>query len=225
MTGVPDPRERLRRAATELGLQCTEAQVDLLLSYVAQLQRWNKTYNLTALRTSEQMLIQHVFDSLAVVPHVRAALAREQRPEPLLVDVGSGGGLPGVVLAAFCEGCRVLCVDAVEKKVAFVRQMAAVLGLPGLRAEHARIERMAPLDAAVVISRAFASLLDFARLAGDHVSAEGVLLAMKGRKPLDEIRALEAAGGWRVDRVEPLSVPELQAERCLVWMSHSEGTA
>lgn len=211
-------RSRLDRAAQHLQLDVTAEQIDKLLVYVEQLQRWNRTYNLTAIRDPDQMLVQHIFDSLAVVPVVTKLLDKKPVSGFRIVDVGSGGGLPGVVLAIMAPWA-VHCVDAVEKKMAFVRQMSGKLDLPHLHAHHARIEALEPFQADVVISRAFSSLVDFARLAGLHVAPQGCLLAMKGRRPDDEIAALDAEGRWTVESIEPLSVPELDAQRCVLRLS------
>jgi len=215
--------ERLRAASAMLGLSLDDARRARLLNFLAQMQRWNKTYNLTALRDPEQMLIQHVFDSLSVVtPFARALTAVAQ---PLIVDVGSGGGLPGVVLAVARPDWQVCCVDAVEKKTAFIRQMAGVLGLSNLSARHARIETLAPMTADLIVSRAFASLVDFVALAGRHAAVDGSLAAMKGRDPQDEIQALHAEGVWQARDVQTLIVPELSAQRCLVWMRRQHAQA
>lgn len=212
---------RLEHACQALGLAAIADQQEKLLRYLAQMQRWNRTYNLTAIRDPQQMLIQHLFDSLSVVQPLAEAL--EGRPAKIY-DVGSGGGLPGVVLAIMQPDWDVSCVDAVEKKTAFVQQMAGVLMLPNLHAMHARIERVAPADCDLVISRAFAALPDFANWAGRHVRTDGSLVAMKGKVPHEEIEALQAQGDWQVTRVQPLTVPDLDAERCLIWMRRSQGT-
>ncbi|MEI2417049.1 16S rRNA (guanine(527)-N(7))-methyltransferase RsmG [Orrella sp. JC864] len=210
---------RLQAAAQALDVPLAPAQAQQLLDYLAQMQRWNRTYNLTALRDPEQMLVQHVFDSLSVVAPLERELARQGRAaQACVMDVGSGGGLPGVVIAVCKPGWSVCCVDAVEKKTAFVRQMGGALKLPNLSARHSRIEQLDPAACDVVVSRAFASLQDFSRLAGRHVRPGGWLLAMKGRDPVDETAALEQDGQWAVARSEPLHVPELQAQRCLIWM-------
>ena len=142
---------------------------------------------------------------------------------PCVYDIGSGAGLPGVVLAIACPDWQVCCIDAVEKKVAFVRQMIGALSLPNLSVCHARAEQMAPGNCDVVISRAFASLDDFARLAGRHAGISGTLVAMKGKVPEDEIQAVHAHGQWKIDRIEPIAVPQLSAQRCLVWMRRGQG--
>lgn len=212
-------RQRLAAAAQVLDLELSAEQVDTLLAYIAQLQRWNRTYNLTALREPEQMLVQHLFDSLTVVKPLSNILDKNIVEKPCIADIGSGAGLPGVILAILRPQWQVHCIDAVEKKMAFVRQMSAVLKLPNLHAVHARVETLPSLNADIVISRAFASLLDFATLAGQHVSAGGQLAAMKGREPQDEIATLQQQTNWRVRQIQTLLVPELNAQRCLVWLS------
>jgi 16S rRNA (guanine527-N7)-methyltransferase len=197
-----------------LGLGISEAQSELLMRFMALLQRWNGTYNLTAVRDPEQMRIQHLADCLAVVPALRRH--REATGAKRLLDVGSGGGLPGVVLAVLEGSLSVTCVDAVGKKAAFVRQVAAELGLRNLHAEHARVEqlKLPPFD--IITSRAFASLADFTALTRKHLAPGAVWMAMKGKGPDEEVAALPA--DVEVFHVEPLFVPGLDAERCLVWM-------
>lgn len=208
-------RSRLEKASEDLALSLSPEQTEKLLLYVEQLQRWNRTYNLTAIREADQMLVQHIFDSLAVVPVVNQLLYKKPVDQFKIVDVGSGGGLPGVVLA-IAAPWAVHCVDAVEKKMAFVRQMSGKLNLPNLKAHHARIETLEPFQADVVISRAFSSLTDFTRLAGIHAAMDGCLLAMKGRQPDDEIAELQIENKWAVESIERLSVPELDAQRCVL---------
>ena len=196
----------------ELGI--SEAQSELLMRFMALLQRWNGTYNLTAVRDPAQMRTQHLADCLAVVPALRRH--REATGAKRLLDVGSGGGLPGVVLAVLEDNLSVTCVDTVGKKAAFVRQVAAELGLRKLHAEHARVEqlKLPPFD--IVTSRAFASLADFTALTRRHLAPGAVWMAMKGKRPDEEVAALPA--DIEVFHVEPLLVPGLDAERCLVWM-------
>ena len=215
---------RLDDAATALQLTLDEGQKSALLELVAQLVKWNRTYNLTALRDADQALVHHVFDSLAAVPPVLHSGASQHGAGLRILDVGSGGGLPGIVLAIALPQAQVTCIDAVEKKVAFIRQMAGVLGLRNLNARHGRVEDTEALDCNIVISRAFASLADFARLAGRHVAEGGRLVGMKGKNPVQEIAALELHGEWTARETQTLSVPELQAERCLVWMQRRETT-
>lgn len=206
-------QQSLQNIAATLSLPLSTLQVDTLIAYLALLQRWNGTYNLTAVRDPAQMLTQHLADCLAVIGPLRRACG--DAPCRLL-DVGSGGGLPGIVIAALNPSIDVTCVDAVGKKAAFVRQVSAELRLRNLRAEHVRAEQLkaAPFD--VVTSRAFASLADFVRLTRSHVAVGGLWMAMKGKHPAEELAALPA--GVDVFHVEQLAVPGLDAERCLVWM-------
>lgn len=203
---------RLDAGLQSLGLDLSEAQPDLLLRYLEMLGKWNQVYNLTAVRDPNEMLTQHLLDSLAVVePLGRQTGGKAGR----LLDVGSGGGLPGAVIAICCPQLRVDCLDAVGKKAAFVQQVAAGLGLPNLRGVHGRVERVAD-QYDVVSSRAFASLADFVNGSRQALAEQGVWLAMKGKRPDDEIAALPA--DVAVFHVEQLSVPELAAQRCIVWM-------
>jgi 16S rRNA (guanine527-N7)-methyltransferase len=194
-----------------LGLASSAAQTSALSRYIDLLQRWNATYNLTAVRDRAGMLTQHLADCLAIVPPLQRRAARGR-----LLDVGSGGGLPGVVIATLLPGWDVTCVDAVAKKTAFVRQVAGALNLPNLHAAHSRVERLQAQPFDVITSRAFASLADFTSLTRKHLAPGGAWLAMKGRVPDDEMAALPP--DVHVFHVEPLHVPGLNAQRCLVWM-------
>ena len=213
------PAEGLRDALAEIGdalaLGLTGAQIDVLLAYLALLQRWNATYNLTAIRDPAQMLTQHLADCLAVIGPLRRQGGDDGQHRRIL-DVGSGGGLPGLVIAALNPGHHVTCVDTVGKKAAFVRQSAGELGLKNLTAEHARVEQLKAAPSDVIVSRAFASLTDFTRLTRVQLAPKGVWMAMKGKTPGDEIAELPP--GLDVFHVEHLNVPGLQAERCLVWI-------
>ena len=212
---------RLRNAAASLRVELTSGQEESLLSYLDQLQRWNRAYNLTAVRDPEQMLVQHIFDSLAIIPALKPVLYKNTA-KPRIVDVGSGAGLPGLVLATLLPDADVHCVDTVEKKATFIRHAAGVLRLSNLEAHHARVEKLPPFEADIVVSRAFASLADFAKLGGRHVAQQGRMLAMKGREPVEEIEELATSTSWRVERIDTLQVPELDAHRCLVWLRNKE---
>lgn len=203
---------RLEAAAAQLQLDLSGQQRQKLLDYLALIAKWNKVYNLTAVRDPEEMLVQHLFDSLAVVGPLR----RHTGGKPTrLLDVGSGAGLPGTVIAICCPEIQVDCVDTVGKKAAFIQQSAAQLGVANLRGVHARVENLAgPYD--VVCSRAFASLPDFVTWSEGALAEPGAWLAMKGKRPDAEIAELPPTA--EVFHVEPLSVPELSAERCIVWL-------
>jgi 16S rRNA (guanine527-N7)-methyltransferase len=210
----------LMAAAGDLGLELSTGQAEALLGHLSLLQRWNATYNLTAVRDPAAMLRQHLVDCLAMVPALRRHLASHPQARRLL-DAGSGGGLPGVVLAVMLPQLAVTCVDTVGKKAAFVRQVAGTLGLPNLNAAHARVEALSDSPYDIVTSRAFASLADFVRLTEARLAPGGVWVAMKGLTPSDELQAVPAA--VEVFHVEPLLVPGLDAQRCLVWMRKAKG--
>lgn len=235
---------QLRQGLQALALDLSDTQVAQLLAYQDLIQKWTRVYNLTAVRDPQEMLTHHLLDSLAVVAplqsqmatiqtavpgsdaihtspiHTSPLVAKPTPPQPnptalRLLDVGSGAGLPGVVLAICLPDLRVDCVDTVAKKAAFVQQAAVALKLPNLRGVHARVEN---LDATydVVSARAFASLLDFTTLSAAALQAQGIWLGMKAKHPEQEIAALPS--GVQVFHVEPLQVPGLDAARCIVWM-------
>jgi len=218
---TPQTARLLQESAQNLGLLLEKHQEQVLLAYLTQLQRWNRTYNLTAIRDPQRMLVQHLLDSLSVI-----APLRRQWPQAIhVLDAGSGAGLPGLVIAIMQPQWRITCVDAVQKKVAFMQQAARSLRLDNVLAIHARVETLHHVTATCVISRAFAALHDFVRLAGARVAASGMLVAMKGKLPDAEIQLLAQnadCADWRVHMTEPLSVPLLDAQRCLVWLQRRQ---
>lgn len=210
----------LERGLTALGLALDAGQVQNLLAYLDLIQKWTKVYNLTAVREPNEMLTHHLLDSLAVVNPLRRQIELLHGPHNAtairLLDVGSGAGLPGVVLAICCPNIEVHCVDTVAKKAAFIQQVGLSLRLPNLHGLHARVESLTqPFD--IVSSRAFASLLDFTTWSRAALAGQGIWMAMKGKQPEEEIAALPA--GVKLLHVEPLEVPGLPAQRCIVWMS------
>jgi len=209
---MSDALTTLKSGAAELGLSLSDAQFEQLLGYLALIQKWNKVYNLTAVRDPQEMLTHHLLDSLtAVMPLVWYTQGQPTK----VLDVGSGGGLPGIVLAICRPELDVSCVDTVGKKAAFIQQVAATLKLPNLRGIHARVETLSgPFD--VICCRAFASLPDFVTWSRSALAEQGVWMAMKGKHPQAEIDGLPT--GVQVFHVEPLTVPGLDAERCMVWM-------
>jgi 16S rRNA (guanine527-N7)-methyltransferase len=204
----------LRLGLAALGLPLADVQVGQLLDFQELIQKWTKVYNLTAVRDPSEMLTHHLLDSLAAIAPLRAQLRSVPAPVRLL-DVGSGAGLPGVVIAICCPEMVVHCVDTVAKKAAFVQQVAVSLKLPNLRGLHARVENLKETYQ-VVSSRAFASLVDFTNWSGAALAEQGVWMAMKGKHPADEMAALPPT--VKVFHVEQLVVPGLGAERCIVWM-------
>ncbi len=218
-----DLQATLKNGVAALGLDLSDAQLGQLLDYLALIQKWNKVYNLTAVRDPAEMLTHHLLDSLAVIKPLRQQLVGRQpadRQGFRLLDVGSGAGLPGVVIAICCPDVAVTCVDTVAKKATFIQQASITLKLPNLKGLHARVENLDD-HYDVVSSRAFASLADFVNWSRDALAPAGVWMAMKGRHPGDELAALPA--GVEVFHVEQLSVPGLGAERCIVWMRLSSG--
>lgn len=216
---VGHERAVLEAGLKSLKLDLSPSQVEALLDYMALIQKWNKVYNLTALRSLDEMLTHHLLDSLSVVLPLRAQLEIRGLTKGKLLDVGSGGGLPGVVLAIVMPQWRFTCVDTVSKKAAFVQHVSASLGLTNLRGLHARVESLR-VDAGegfhVVASRAFASLPDFVNWSAEALLPHGVWMAMKGKLPTEEMAALPTH--VQVFHVEPLHVPGLDADRCVVWM-------
>ncbi|WP_440533100.1 16S rRNA (guanine(527)-N(7))-methyltransferase RsmG [Variovorax sp. YR566] len=204
------PIDTLRAGAAAMGVALSDLQGEQLLAYGTLMLKWNKVYNLTALRDPGSVLTHHLLDSLAAV----APLQREWAEKGKLLDVGSGGGLPGVVIAIMRPDLEVSCLDAVAKKAAFVQQVAVELELPNLRGLHARVESLVG-SYEVISSRAFASLPDFFNGSMNLLAPGGVWLAMKGKVPTDELAALPK--GVAVFHVEQLTVPGLDAERCIVW--------
>jgi 16S rRNA (guanine527-N7)-methyltransferase len=194
----------LGQGLAELGIVLPEEAQQKLLAFRDLLLKWNKTYNLTALRDPEQAISHHLLDSLAILPHVVA--------EPLL-DVGSGGGLPGIPLAIARPELSVRMVDTVQKKATFLQQAAIQLGLKNVSVDHARVETLAG-QYAQISSRAFAELGLFVGLTRHLLAPRGRWLAMKGVRPDAEIAALPA--DIVVERVVPLHVPGLEAERHLI---------
>jgi len=210
--------QELSLGIESLRLNVAEPQQRQLLSYMALIQKWNKVYNLTALRQAQEILTHHLLDSLSAVSPLLGHIAKTKGDANAgieLLDVGSGGGLPGVVIAICCPNIRVTCVDTVSKKAAFVQQVAASLRLSNLRGVHARVESLTgPYD--LICSRAFASLPDFVSWSAAALSDGGVWMAMKGKLPEAEMAGLPSFA--EVFHVEQLQVPGLEADRCMVWM-------
>lgn len=197
-----------------LQLALSDKQQAQLLDYLALLSKWNAVYNLTAVRDPVQMVTQHLLDSLAVVP----AFAAAQH----VLDVGAGGGLPGMVLAIACPAMKVSLIDTVHKKTAFLTQAKAELGLNNVTVHTARVEQLqVPHKFDVITSRAFSELADFVNWSAHLLQQGGRFIALKGMLPKEEIARLPA--GWKVNKVQPLVVPGLNAERHLIFIEAGEG--
>jgi 16S rRNA (guanine527-N7)-methyltransferase len=212
-------RDDLTRALTDgvrtLQLALSDAQIAQLMDYLALLFKWNAVYNLTAVREPAQMVTQHLLDSLAVVP----AFADAKN----ILDVGAGGGLPGMVLAIARPDMRVSMIDTVHKKTAFLTQVKAELGLANVTVHTMRVEQLqVPQKFDVITSRAFAELSDFVTWSGHLLKQGGRFIAMKGVLPQEEMARLP--DGWKVAEVQPLTVPGLNAERHLIFIEAGEST-
>lgn len=194
----------LAAGLNQLGLALPAAAQGQMLAFRDLLLKWNRTYNLTALRDPQQAISHHLLDSLAILPHLG---------EGALLDVGSGGGLPGIPLAIARPGLSVSMVDTVQKKATFLQQAAIELGLRNIQVHHARVEAM-PGQYEQISSRAFADLALFVGLTRHLLAPGGRWLAMKGVRPDDELAALP--GDIEVEAMIPLSVPGLDAERHLI---------
>jgi len=215
-----DAEAVLRAGLATLQLGLSDAQVRQLLDYQALISKWNKVYNLTAVRDPAEMLTHHLLDSLAAVGPLQKHLQGRGLATAKLLDVGAGAGLPGVVLAICCPPLAVTCVDTVGKKAAFIKQAALALGLGNLVGLHARVESIGePFE--VICSRAFASLADFTGWSRAALAPGGVWMALKGKHPDDELALLPP--DVAVFHVEPLLVPGLAAERCIVWLKTPRG--
>jgi 16S rRNA (guanine527-N7)-methyltransferase len=193
-------------------LDVSPAQQDKLMDYLALMFKWNAVYNLTSLRDPMQMVTHHLLDSLAAVPAFAGARN--------VLDVGSGGGLPGIVLAIVRPDMKVSMIDTVHKKTAFLTQVKAELGLGNVTVYTARVEQLQVSDKFdVITSRAFADLSDFVNWSSHLLADSGRYIALKGVAPKDEQERLPAE--WKVDKVEPLDVPRLGAERHLIFIERS----
>ena len=213
MTQAQGLHAQLDLGVQQLGLNISPQCLQQLIDYLALLHKWNKTYNLTAVRDSEHMLTHHLLDCLAALH----AYVHAQR----VLDVGSGGGLPGVVIAIWAAwhapAMRVDLIDTVQKKTAFLTQVKAELKLNNLTVHTGRVEQLVveqPFD--LITSRAFAALADFVKLSGHLLAASGKLVAMKGPAFASELEAIPTP--WQLEKTEALSVPQMTGDRYLITL-------
>ncbi|WP_434778807.1 16S rRNA (guanine(527)-N(7))-methyltransferase RsmG [Neisseria sp. Ec49-e6-T10] len=205
-------QETLQQGLKELNLVATDEQQDRLLGYLALLLKWNSTYNLTALRTEEKMLSHHIIDSLSLVPFLPASGS--------MIDVGSGGGMPGIPCAIMYPDLKVTLLDSNHKKTTFLRQVVIELGLNNVQVENCRVESLENTQFDIVTSRAFAEIKDFVSLTRQLLAKEGEWLAMKGVYPFEEIESLPE--DIQVGEVISLNVPFVDGERHLVRLHKKE---
>ncbi len=209
MTSRHDLQTQLERGIAALGLQLPANAVERLLDYQELLARWNATYNLTAVRDPAEMVTRHLLDSLAILPYVRGET---------LADLGTGPGLPGIPLAIAAPGRQILLVDSNGKKVRFLREAIRSLKLDGVRAAQSRVEEVeGQFDC--ITARAFASLADMLAWGGHLLTKEGIWLAMKGKRPDDEMPGVPA--DFEVRGTHALTVPGLEGERHLVVLGRA----
>ena len=200
----------LTAGIAEMGLDVSLEAQQNLLQYLSLLNKWNKVYNLTAVHDPLQMVTLHLLDSLSVLPHIQARN---------LLDVGSGGGLPGIVLAICLPQLKVTTIDTVQKKTIFMRQVKGELGLNNLEVEHARVENYLPSEKfEAIISRAFSDTALFVKLTEHLLAQNGKWLAMKGQVPHEELTslAIKVNHAIKIKNIVPLNVAGLDAERHLL---------
>lgn len=207
-----DLKAQLDEGCAALSIDLSEAQKQQLLDYVALLVKWNKVYNLTSVRDPAQMLSRHILDSLSVLPYLDA---------PTLLDVGTGGGLPGIPAAIVRLDCAVTLLDSNSKKTRFLQQVKAELGLHNVTVVHGRVEQVSLPKFAIITARAFATVDDIIKLAGQHCEQNGRLVLMKGIYPTEELQFDSKA--FRLQDVVSLDVPECEGERHLVRLIKNEG--
>jgi len=205
--------------AKSLSLELSEGQIAQITEYVRLLHKWGAVYNLTAIKSSKDMLVQHVMDCLSII----SPMSQRMKSGLSVLDVGSGAGLPAVMIAIVCPEHKVTALDAVAKKVAFVKQASLQLNLQNLSAKHGRVEREGGHEYDLIVSRAFASLKDFVTESTGALADNGVWMAMKGKLPVEEMAQLPA--GIFVFDVTHLNVPGMSSERCLVWMNQANREA
>lgn len=215
-TSVPLSAEEIRAAALELGLQLSSTQADTLARYAALLLRWNAVHNLTAIRSPAEVLTHHLLDSLSIVPEIQRICSGVTQ----VLDVGAGGGLPGIPLAVVLPHLRITLLDKAQKKFAFLSQAKLELGLANVECLHGRVEALTAAPRSdLIVSRAFASLPEFVRLTRHVLANGGWWCAMKGARPTAELEVLKTqAPDVRVVDEIRLRVPHLDAERHLILL-------
>lgn len=200
----------IERGCSRLNLALSPSQLEQLVAYVELLGKWNKVYNLTSVRDSDEMVTRHLLDSLAVIPYLDG---------DSLLDVGSGGGLPGIPIAISKPELAVTLLDSNSKKTRFLQQAKAELGLDNITVIHGRTEQLALADFSIVTARAFSTLENLVKLAGSHCAEAGKMLLMKGVYPEQELDFDLAHYGFELKNVTPLQVPGYDAQRHLVELA------
>ncbi|QWF70898.1 16S rRNA (guanine(527)-N(7))-methyltransferase RsmG [Methylomonas paludis] len=204
---MPAYREKLQQGIAALALPLAETEISALLHFIKLIEKWNKTYNLTAIRDPAEMVDFHILDSLAILPHIQP---------PRIADIGTGAGLPGIPLAICRPDCHFTLLDSNAKKTRFVQQAVLELGLKNVDVVTSRVELFKPETLfSAVLCRAFAAMPEIMQLTGHLLAEHGLLLAMKGKQPEQEL--LELSSTYRII---PLTVPGIAAERCLIVLEN-----
>lgn len=197
----------LRDGLTTLNLPTDDEKVAKLLAFIALIEKWNKAYNLTAIRRRDEMVKLHLLDSVAILPYLEGKR---------MIDVGTGAGLPSIPLSIFCPDIEFQLLDSNAKKTRFVQQAILELKLPNVKVTHSRVEDFEPEQPFdTVLTRAFASLPEIIELTQHLISGNGTLLCMKGQTPEEELAAVNAQA-----TLISINVPHIEAERCLVKITH-----
>jgi 16S rRNA (guanine527-N7)-methyltransferase len=200
-------------AAHAVGLSLNPAQIQALADYAALLHKWNAAYNLSALKQMPDILVKHLYDCLAIVPPIAAQLA--QHAEPTVLDVGTGAGLPGIVLAICLPQVQVTMLDAIQKKITFVKQAIGTLRLTNAQAHSVRIQDWQG-SYSLVTARAWTALADIPTLTAHCVASTGCIAAMKGPRLAAEAELLPPS--WYIHRVLDIAVPQLNEPRSLAFL-------
>ncbi|AFZ83352.1 glucose inhibited division protein B [Candidatus Kinetoplastibacterium blastocrithidii TCC012E] len=206
------PDDFLSDYCSTLKIKISNEQKILLSNYLSMMQKWNKYCNITSVKNYKDMLVYHVVDSLSVLPFLDSFSKKNLR----VCDVGSGAGLPGIVLAIMRSNCSISCIDSIFKKTSFLKYVSSSLLLSNVIVYHSRIENLKSLECDVVISRAFSSLSKFVELSGHHVKNDGILCSMKSLIPNKEIDDFSCINDWGISNIYNLNVPGINSQRCLV---------
>ena len=213
---MDESRKLLESGIRSLQLNLSPEQCNQLMLYLELLIKWNAVYNLTSVRNPVDMVKLHLLDSLSAV----SVFSESSN----ILDVGSGGGLPGIVLAIVYPHKTISLIDTVNKKTAFLKQVKAELGLVNVTVHTGRVEQLAGVALFdVITSRAFSELANFVNWAGHLLADKGVMIALKGQMPKEEIEQLPA--GWKIGRIEPVVVPGMDVQRHLLWLVRSDNKA
>lgn len=189
-----------------------------IYQYINSILEWNNIYNITAFKSKEQILIYHIIDTLSIIYYLKKEMCLFHRSSIQICDVGSGCGVPGIVLGIMNHDWDIHCVDSVEKKISFIKYVKGCLNLKNIKPLHSRIELLSNFSYDIIISRAFSSLNNFVNLSGKHLKKNGFMIAMKGHMSNEEIDGIKNNEDWYIKKIEDINVPYINAKRCLVFI-------